>query len=351
MKRIYSVLDLKDYGYPALLFAISFVCSLFFGAASLHPIDFFYQISDHQLQAIILDIRLPRTLATSISGASLAVGGALCQTLFRNPIASPSVLGVNSASAFFAVLTLAFGLGDRHIFAIPLACLLGSSVGVSLLLMLWKKMSSHRSTDNLLLFGIALGMLWSASISLVVFLELDNGLSLRSLFRWLIGDFSFVLWDQTLGVIPLFIIGICTGLYLLTKLSPMQLGEDVARTLGVNVEKLQFFSVATIAILIATSTALAGPITFIGLLVPHIARRSRTLNGKSHRAESHPPPFRLGLLSMLLGASLVTIADTLCRTIGLGLSLQVGIPIAWLGSLYFLYLCFRRGAGTLDDQV
>lgn len=304
-----------------LLFFFSFFLSLSKGSTSLslHQLLF---TDFEQFQTIILQFRLPRTLTAFVCGALLALAGSLMQLLLRNPLADPYVLGISGGAALFTLLMMLFGISEYWLMG---GAWLGSLLTIILILILARK---HQFQSHaLLLAGIAIACGLSACISLILLLTPDA--SIRSMLFWLSGDLNstHIPW---LGITVL-TIGLITCMLLAPGLNVFSRGEKEAQALGLPSKKYRVILYILSSLFTATAVTLAGCIGFIGLIIPHL---TRLLIGSDHRITIP--------ISVLLGGSLLMLADTLARTLIAPQQLPVGILTAILGVPIFVGLLQRR---------
>ena len=311
----------------ALLAALGFVVALWSGSVSL-SLDqvwqaLFAQGSEPSV-LIVQELRLPRAQAALVTGAMLAVAGALLQVLLRNPLADPYILGV-SGGASLAVL-IAMVLGVTALGLAPVA-ILGAGLSVVLVFALASGRGLHDGT-RLLLTGVMVSAGWSAAISLVLALAPDQ--NLRGMLFWLMGDLSHarVVWPAWL-VLALALLLIWPQARALNLLAQ---GDQAAAALGVDTRRLRLGVYLLAAMLAGAAVTLAGSVGFVGLVVPHLLR---FLIGNDYR----------WLLpgSALLGAAVLVWADTLARSAVAPSQLPVGVVMALLGVPVFLWLLRREG--------
>lgn len=278
--------------------------------------------------AIVYDLRLPRALLAGLVGASLATAGALCQGLFRNPMADPGVLGVSAGAALFAVVGLLLGLDRAGLWAIPAVAAVGAAAAMGLLL---AAAGRRASLAVLLLAGVALGALCSALITLCQALaahQWDFGLKVV---YWLMGSFEGRTWPHLLWALPPCGLGLGLALWLRRDLDALHLGTDAAASLGVDLARLRLLTVLAVGLLVGAATALTGVLAFVGLVAPHIARMS---SGPGHR--------RLVPLAALHGASATVVVDALARAAS-SVVVPPGVITSLIGAPFFLWLLRRRG--------
>ncbi|MBD3334066.1 MAG: iron chelate uptake ABC transporter family permease subunit [Candidatus Eisenbacteria bacterium] len=284
---------------------------------------------DKASAAIILDIRLPRTVLAVLVGAALSLAGALMQAFFRNVLAGPFVVGVSSGAAFGAVLAMVFGwnLSLIGLSAVPL-CAFGGGLGVVLLVGLLYARAGGARVESLLLTGIAVGAVLSAAASLVMVTSQE---SLQSILFWLLGSLASARWLHVGWILPFFLLGAIPALLLSRDLDALAWGDEVAHSLGVSVGRVRGAVLVCATLLASAAVAVAGIIGFLGLMIPHIAR---FLVGSRH-ALVLP-------LSGLLGAILLLGADLAARSLWAPTELPIGAITAVLGAPFLAYLCNRR---------
>lgn len=271
-----------------------------------------------QFHTIFLQIRLPRTLAAFTSGGLLALSGALMQLLLQNPLADPYVLGISGGAAFFTVLFMLAGVSGDYLLAGAWA---GSLLTACIILLLARRHSWQ--IHSLLLTGIAIAGGFGAGISLILLMSPDA--SLHSMLFWLTGDLN----DAQLPLSGLLILasGMLLCLILAPGLDILGRGEKEARALGLAVKPYRIFLFLLSSLFAAAAVTIAGCIGFVGLIVPHFARR---LMGYQHRL--------MLPAAALLGGTLVVIADTAARTLIAPQQLPVGIVMVLIGIPVFIGL-------------
>ncbi len=288
-------------------------------------------------QQVIWDIRLPRVLLTAITGAGLAVCGAVMQGICRNPLADPGLIGVSSGAALFAALVMVFDLSwflpaPLQPVLLSLAAFVGALL-ISLLVFRLAHTALGLNTLLLILAGVAINALVGTLMGLLAFIA-DDG-TLRLITFWSMGSYAGSNWAQVMLVA----LGVSAPLLLLwryrTALTLMLGGEQDAQYLGVEVQQIKRLSLLCVALLTAVCVCFTGIVGFVGLVTPHICR---LLTGPDLRS--------LIPLSALAGALLVTGADTLARIVIMPAELPVGLVTSMLGVPFFLYLLlqYRRGA-------
>ena len=282
---------------------------------------------------IILNVRLPRVLCVALAGASLSLCGAAMQGLLRNPLADGSTIGVSSGAALGAVIAMAagftlpgFGFGGVMVTAMAFA--FGSLV---LILSLAYALDNSLATNSIILIGVIFTMFISSVISLVVTFASDH---VRSLNFWTLGSFSGVNYGQA-RLLALALVA-CGGVLLRCsrELNAFAIGEDNARHVGVNVKRVKLVILITISVLIGVCVSISGTVSFVGLVMPHIARM---LVGPNHR--------RLLPASLFAGAIFLLLADLAARTLLSPIELSIGVVTSLVGAVAFVVIFYRTRKG------
>ncbi|MBS0847507.1 vitamin B12 ABC transporter permease BtuC [Citrobacter sp. JGM124] len=277
-------------------------------------------------QLFIWQIRFPRTLAVLLVGAALALSGTIMQALFENPLAEPGLLGVSSGAGVALIAGLLLGQGLLPGWALGLCAIAGAFIVTLILLRFARR---HLSTSRLLLAGVALGMICSALMTWAVYFS--SSLDLRQLMYWMMGGFGGVDWRQLwlmATLIPV-IIWLCRQY---RPLNIMALGENSARQLGLPIWLWRNILVIVTGWLVGVSVALAGAISFIGLVIPHLLR---IVGLSDHRA--------LLPASALAGATALAGADVVARLALASAELPIGVVTATLGAPVFIWLLLKVG--------
>lgn len=279
--------------------------------------------------AIIWQVRLPRVILGGMVGAALAVAGVIFQGLLRNPMADPYVLGISSGASLGATLALTIILRYHGLplNSVQLAAFFGALLTVAVVYRLGR-VRGQVSILALLLAGIAVSTVLSAMVSFLIYF---SGEKSQPLIYWLMGGLGGRNWDAVRSASPYLVIGTFTAIVYSRHLNVLNLGEEAAHSLGVNVGRVRLVLVATASLLTAASVAVSGIIGFVGLVVPHTLR---LLFGGDHRL--------LIPASCLAGAAFLALADTVARTIMAPTELPVGIVTALCGGPFFLYLLRQR---------
>jgi iron complex transport system permease protein len=292
----------------SLLCAMLFIADLVYGSLSI-PLKeifttFFDRQADSTYQAIILNFRLPKALTAILAGASLSVAGLLMQTLFQNPLAGPDVLGVSAgASLGVAIMVMAGSLLPMAFvssgWSVVLAAIIGSLV---ILLIMLSASFKIRNAVSLLIIGIMFGSITGAMVSILQ--NYSNPDSLKLFIIWTLGNLSSVSWAYMQVMAPIVILGLLLAFMLQKSLNALLLGEHYAKGLGVSIVRTRILVITATALLAGSITAFTGPIAFIGVAVPHIARG--LFRTSDHR---HTIP-----ASILCGASLLLICDIVSQS-------------------------------------
>jgi iron complex transport system permease protein len=284
--------------------------------------------SSPEARVIVREIRLPRVLLAMLVGAALAVSGTALQALLRNPLADPYVLGISSGAALGAIIAL--WVGGRLAAASPLVAFAGALVTMAWVYLLGRR-AGRLASYTLVLAGVITASFLSAVILFV--LTLLSTRDVRGIAFWLMGDLSVVTETQLRILLPVVVLGILT-LYAFAKdLNVLLLGEEEAAHLGVNVARVQTAVYLLASLLTGVAVSVSGAIGYLGLLVPHLGRM---VVGNDHRTLL--PTAALG------GAIVLTLSDTLARTVVAPAELPVGAVTALAGAPVFIYL-LRRTAG------
>lgn len=284
-------------------------------------------------ERIFLEIRLPRAFLTVLVGTSLAVGGALMQALFRNPIVEPGLVGTSSGAAFGAALYFVMGAALKvHLgsWALPLAACAGGILSTWMVFRLsGAHMVGRTSVVSLLLTGIAINALFLSGVGFLSYIARDP--QARSITFWQLGTLSGANWNSVIIVGISTVLCVVASLRYAQPLNALMLGEEEAEYLGVNVRRLKAIVLLVNVILVAVATAFTGVIAFVGLVVPHLLR---LLRGADNRF--------LILGGALLGGILLGLADLAARLLLAPAELPIGIVTSVVGVPVFLVLLRQR---------
>ena len=278
---------------------------------------------------IILDVRLPRVIMAGLVGAALSTAGATYQGLFRNPLADPYLIGAAQGASLGAIIgfLLPAAWAITGIGIIPVFAFIGAIVATAIVYGLARGGKTLPVT-TLILAGVALSALLS---SIVSYLIITSGDKMHGIVFWLMGSFSLSQWSDIGLVLPYIAVGIGVILVFARPLNVMQLDEEQAQQLGINVERTKLILLAASTLITAAAVSFVGTIGFVGIIIPHAVR---LIWGADHR-------FLLPL-SVLVGAIFLILADLLARTVQAPTEIPIGVITALCGAPFFLYLLRRR---------
>jgi len=312
----------------ALVLATALVVSVVIGISvgatslSLHAI----LQGDATARTILFDIRLPRVLTAALVGAILAVAGLTFQTLLRNPLADPFILGVSGGAAAGAAVATAFGFA-RTVGVVPVVAFIGALVATAAVFALARR-GTHTDPTRLLLSGLVLNAFFSAVILIAFALSRESDLT--AALRWMMGTLFAAAWSDVVLLATLLVVGAAALATIGNDLRMLVFGEDDAKARGVDVERVKLVGFAIASIITGAAVAVSGIIGFVGLLVPHLIRLVWRRD------------FRVLLpLCALGGATLLVLADVASRVIVTSIELPIGAFTALLGVPFFLSLLRR----------
>lgn len=290
-------------------------------------------VADAVAQAVVIDLRLPRTAMAAAVGASLAVSGAVLQGLFRNPLADPGLIGVSSGAALFAAIAIVVTRGlasapfASSIF-LPLAAFVGGA-GTVLLVAKLATSNGQTSMSTMLLAGVAFNALMAAGLGLLLFLADDA--ALRDITFWILGSVGGATWQVLAVTGPVLVVTMVAMIRLGRSLDGLAMGETVGRQLGLDVQSIKRHGILLSALAVGAAVSTCGAIGFVGLVVPHLWR---LWHGPRHRV-------LLGG-SALMGATLLLVADIGARLLVAPAEIPVGVITALAGAPFFLFLLLQR---------
>jgi iron complex transport system permease protein len=282
-----------------------------------------------QIDTVLFEVRLPRVLAAVLGGAALAGAGAAYQTLFRNPLVSPDILGVSTGAGLGAVLGIFLSL---PVLGIQLAAFATALATVALVYAVASVVHGRDPILVLVLAGVVVGSLAGAVISLLKILA-DPYDQLPAIVFWLLGSFSAIRRSEVWATLPMVLLGLLPLLALRWRINVLSLGDEEAKALGVEAGRLRLAVIAAATLMTASVVAISGVIGWVGLVIPHIARM---MVGPSFD--------RLLPTAMLLGGTYLLLVDTLARTMA-RIEVPIGILTAVLGAPFFLWLLIRGREG------
>ena len=313
-----------------LLFIIN-ICT---GSVSVSPSEILRVImsGDHDsyIGRIILDIRLPRIVQAAFLGGGLALSGYLLQTFFNNPIAGPYILGISSGAKLFVAVLMVFSMGAGFVlrsWMMVAAAFIGSLTATSFVLLVSSKV---RAMAILIVCGVMIGYICSAVTDLLVTFADDN--NIVNLHNWSLGTFSSASWDDALCYIPVVTAGFIAAFLMSKTIEVYAFGEEYAYTLGVNVKHFRLILILVSSLLSATVTAFAGPVSFVGIAMPHVAR---TVLRSSDPREVIPASFMLGTAFCLL-------SDMLARSLFAPTELSISTVTAVFGAPIVIGMLLKR---------
>ncbi len=278
---------------------------------------------------IILNVRLPRVLNVALVGAALSLCGAAMQGLLRNPLADGSTLGVSSGAALGAVIALAFGIGVPGVThgGVMVMAMVFAFLSLVLILSLAYVLDRSLSTNSIILIGVIFSMFASSVINLIISFAEDH---IKSITFWTMGSLS----GTNFGHVRILVIAvlICGTIILryARELNAFAIGEDNARHIGVNVKKVKLIVLITVSVLIGVCVSIAGSISFVGLVMPHMARM---ITGPNHK--------RLLPSAMFSGAIFLLLADLVARTLLSPIELSIGVVTSLVGAVAFIIIFYR----------
>ena len=305
---------------------LSAVCSVLFGAVSLSLKEFFDGLFNINKTAkiIIFDIRIPRMLGAFLSGAGLSLSGVLLQSVTNNDLAGPNIIGVNSGAGLGVITVLL--ISPRTIYAIPICAFLGA-FAISVLIVAVSR-SVNRKKETVILVGIAVTAIVNAVISFITLVDSDI---LSSYNYFSVGGLSGVNLNELSVPFLLICLVLMISLLISPYVTALSLGDDIAASLSVSVKKIRVVCLILASAAASAAVSFVGLLGFVGLVVPHIARR---LVGGDVK--------KMILISLPLGAFLVCIGDLLGRALIPPTEIPVGIVMALVGAPFFLYVVVRR---------
>lgn len=317
---------------PILL--IGFILSLAIGPAGIAPGELLRAIfssggaDTESVRIVLFDLRLPRAVLAILAGAGLAVGGALLQAFFQNPMAGPYVVGVSSGAGLAVAIVAAMaGVSAPPQGTVAVAALIGG-MGVVALVGVLSRRATVRRTETLLLLGLAIAAICSA-ITSVLMLTLPRGP--EGVLFWLMGSLAGAGWNGIALVLIGLLFGLGAGLMLARGLDAMLWGDEIAQSVGVDVRRTRRLMLIAATIPVAATVAVCGVVGFLGLMVPHIARG---LVGAEHG--------KLLPTSAIIGATWLLIADLLARTLLAPSELPVGAITSAVGAPFLVWIVLQR---------
>lgn len=313
-----------------IVFACMFMIAIVFGAANITVKDVWLSLTTNTTSAsisIIREIRLPREIAAIFVGAALAVSGAMMQGMTRNPLADPGLLGLTAGANAALAVVLVF-LPAANYFGIMIACFIGAAVGAGMVFGLGAMKKGGFSPMRIVLAGAAVSaFLYAIAEGIGIYFKVSKDVSM-----WTAGGLIGTSWGQLQIIVPFISIGILIALILSRQLTILSLNEETAVGLGQKTIQVKVILFIIITLLAGASVALAGNMTFIGLMVPHVVR---AIVGTDYRY--------IIPMSAISGAIFMLFADTLGRTINAPFETPVAAIVALIGLPFFLFIVRKGG--------
>ena len=318
--------------YLIVFFLFAILLGLYKGSYDISIFDFIFGKIEEIEEFVLIKIRVPRVVLAGLVGSSLALSGACLQGLFRNPLADPGLIGVSSGAALGAAISIVLGSelipnNFLKLYFLPFCAIIGSFFVIIILSVITKGFKNSNIT-YIILAGIAINSLAGVGIGVLTYLSDDA--ELRGLTFWTMGSFEGMDWSL---IIPSCLIIIVTTVWTTRfsrKLDIIQLGENEAFRIGIDVKKLKINIIISSAIIVGVSTSLVGMIGFVGLVIPHLVR---IIGGVNHNY--------VILGSIFSGATLMILSDIISRTIIQPAQLPVGLITSAIGAPFFLWLIYN----------
>ena len=312
--------------FAALAFA-GFIFSIVAGSVDIPLAEIWQSINGTHggvHEKIIMNIRLPRTVVAVLVGINLSLSGAILQAVMKNPLADPHIIGISSGAGLAGIAILLM-LPDESWLVTPVAFLGAMAAAVCIYILAWK---NGIRPVRIILAGVAVSAFLGAGISALMIFYSDR---VHSALMWMVGGLSARSWPHVEMMWPYTLLGVLLALIGARSINILQLGDDIAKGLGLRVELTRILLTAVAALLAASAVSVVGLLGFVGLIVPHAAR---LMVGTDYR-------FLLPA-SAILGAAVVTISDTIARVAFSLVELPVGILMAVFGAPFFLFLLRRE---------
>ncbi|QDX00284.1 iron-dicitrate transporter subunit FecD [Staphylococcus chromogenes] len=310
----------RRYFFVVLLLIICSFLSLSAGAIWMSPLKVLKEIWTGE-NFILVEYRIPRMILGILVGAALAISGAVIQGVVRNPLASPDVIGITKGASLAAVIVIIV-FPAAPLFVLPFASFVGAMV-ISIILSLLISFKGVKGSQ-LALIGMAIGAM---AMALVQYLLIRSPMEANIALVWLTGSLFGRNYQHIISILPWLIVAIPVIMLYSRKLDLLHLGEDVATSLGTHVKRTKMILLVAAVMLAGAAISVAGGLSFLGLIAPHIAR---SIVGHKH--------VHIVMMSGLIGGLLMVFADGLARMIAPPLDIPVGVLIAIIGAPYFLYV-------------
>ena len=317
----------------SIIFLISIIVSVALGNINISFLEIIgiFNTDNEVVKKVILDIRLPRVLNSAAIGFALSASGIILQSLLRNNLAEPGLLGISAGAGFGAIVIFVFGISTAFWMVTPFAfatAILTTMLIFAIARGMNAKYSNFISSNKIILAGLAINAFLG---SVNGFLLLRSGENVKQILYWLNGSLSGRGWEEFNIIIIPVIIALIFSMLISKELNVMNMGEEFAVSLGVNLKRMQTVSIALASVLAACAVAVAGIITFVGLIVPNIAK---LLLGSDNR---YTVP-----ASILLGGIFMVVSDTLARMVIAPSEIPVGVVTSFVGAPIFVWLIYKR---------
>ncbi len=320
----------------ATSFGILFLAliDLSIGSVYIPPLEIvkalFGNSTDEIWNSIVIEFRLPKTFTAIAVGIALSLSGLIMQTLFRNPLAGPFVLGISSGASLGVALLVMGSIWLPLVISgisIVVAACLGSLIVLAIVLSMANRL---KDTTSLLILGLMFGSAVGAGVSILQYFS--NPESVQGYLFWTFGSLSGVTWSELIILMPTIFVGFIATISISRPLNILNLGDDYAISSGINLHRLRYIIIAITSILAGVTTAFCGPIAFIGIAVPHITRL--IINTSNHN--------QLTVLVALIGAGVMLICDIIAQLPGFAQSLPINAVTSIFGAPLIIWLIIRR---------
>ncbi|MCM0467094.1 iron ABC transporter permease [Staphylococcus aureus] len=329
-----SAIDHKRKRRTTLTYIVSlcflFICiylNMAIGSSKINFSDIVHYVTGHidtKATFLLHNVRVPRMIAGLFIGGALAVSGLLMQAMTRNPLASPKIFGVSSGASFFIVFVTII-IPSLEYYALYLG-VIGAFIG-GLTVYTLSGATKGMTPIKLALAGMAIHLFFSSMTEGIIILNENSN---EQVMFWLVGSLSSMKWDEILTILPWIIGALIVTIFIGRQLTIMELGDDIAKGLGQNINKVRIIIGLLVIILTGMSVSVAGPIGFVGLIVPHIVKRYVSKNY-----------LVMIPLTFIIGADLLLLSDVLSRLITYPYESPVGIVTSFVGALYFLFITIK----------
>ncbi|WP_431706373.1 FecCD family ABC transporter permease [Staphylococcus aureus] len=329
-----SAIDHKRKRRTTLTYIVSlcflFICiylNMAIGSSKINFSDIVHYVIGHtdtKATFLLHNVRMPRMIAGLFIGGALAVSGLLMQAMTRNPLASPKIFGVSSGASFFIVFVTII-IPSLEYYALYLG-VIGAFIG-GLTVYTLSGATKGMTPIKLALAGMAIHLFFSSMTEGIIILNENSN---EQVMFWLVGSLSSMKWDEILTILPWLIGALIVTIFIGRQLTIMELGDDIAKGLGQNINKVRIIIGLLVIILTGMSVSVAGPIGFVGLIVPHIVKRYVSKNY-----------LVMIPLTFIIGADLLLLSDVLSRLITYPYESPVGIVTSFVGALYFLFITIK----------